>query len=524
MRPILVATLFLSAMASQPVSLIIRPAVLVSVAASQVAGQQAGFSFSQPLSRQHFISQRDHLIRRNNGQVGSLLLRQSAPQQLSRVQAPQSQAVSQQQFSNQPVQPAPQRFNNQIVSSPQAQSSQQFSNQQASFPQTQSSVLFSGQQPRLPQPQPSRQPSNPQTMPSQQVSNQQAGSLQKQPGQQVSSQSGQPAPQKINQLAGSPQTQPSQQLNNQQPSLSQAQPSRQQHDNQRAGSPQRQLVPQQHFSNQQAGIQHSQSAHQFPPGPARRHPLCGVVPDPGECRAAFPRYYFNVKTNQCDCFLYGGCGDEGLESSYMTLQECQTTCFPANTSEGPNCKEVFQDDEIIFEPVASLPFLPAPSITSGTAQGNQTALPLIPDSVNGASQNNNVTQQAAAEFIGGASNQHTPGRIPTKRHPLCGKMPDPGTCRGAFPRYYYNETMDQCDCFLYGGCGDEGLESSYASLAECQRACVPVETLEGPACKEIFQDDQEVFDPLASGSRHNSSSVADTSNISDKDLIELFSR
>ncbi|XP_047501703.1 papilin-like isoform X2 [Penaeus chinensis] len=515
MRPILVATLFLSAMASQPVPLIIRPAVLVSVAASQVAGQQAGFFFGQPLARQHFMSQRDHLIRRNNGQVGFSL------------QAPQPQAASQQQFSNQPVQPAPQMFNNQMVSSLQARQSQQFNNQQASFPQTQPSLLFSDQQPRLSQPQPSRQqPNNPQTTPSQQFNNQQAGSRQKQPGQQVNSQSGQPAPQKVNQLAGSPQTQPSQQLNNQQPSLSQAQPSRQQHDNQRAGSPQRQLVPQQNFSNQQAGTQHPQSAQQFAPEPARRHPLCGVIPDPGECRAAFPRYYFNAKTNQCDCFLYGGCGDEGLESSYMTLNECQATCSPANTFEGPNCKKVFQDDGIIFEPAASLPSLPALSITSGTAQGNQTALPLIPDSVNGASQNNITTQQAAAESIGGASNQHARRRVPTKRHPLCGKMPSPGTCRGAFPRYYYNETMDQCDCFLYGGCGDEGLESSYASLAECQQMCVPAETLEGPACKEIFQDDEQVFEPLASGSQPNPghSSVVDISNIGDENLLELFSR
>lgn len=288
MRTILVAAAILvPAMAIQPVPLLIRPAVLVSVAASQVAGQQAGVSFGQPLPRQHFMSQRDHLMRRDNGQVGSPLLRQSVPQQPSQTRAPQPQAASQQQFSSQPVQPAPQRFNNQLAGSPQVLPSQQFSNQQASFPQTQ---------------------------PSRQFNNQQTGSLQNQPGQQVSSLSGQPAPQKVNQLAGSPQTQPSQQissqagsllrqpaqqLNNQQPSLSQAQPSRQQHNNQRAGSPQRQPVPQQHFSNQQAGTQHPQSAghlqinnvtaQQFATGPARRHPLCGVIPDPGECRAAFPR-------------------------------------------------------------------------------------------------------------------------------------------------------------------------------------------------------------------------------------------
>nr|XP_027208008.1 POU domain, class 6, transcription factor 2-like [Penaeus vannamei] len=513
MRPILVATLFLSAVASQmPAPLIIRPAVFVSVAASQAMGQQAAVSFGQPLARQHFMFRGDHLTRRSNGQVGSPLLRNSAPQQPSPVRAPQPQPAPQQQFSNQPVQPAPQRFNNQLAGSRQAQPSLLFDNQQPRLPQAQSSLLFSNQKPRLPQAQPSQpQPINSQNSQSRQTApqkvNQPAGSPQTQPLQPIRNQ------------AGSPLRQPAQQVNNQQPSLSQAQPSRQQFDSRRTGGSQQ---------PQSAGhVQRSNATSpQFAARPAGRHFLCGVIPDPGECRAAFPRYYFNTQTNQCDCFLYGGCGDEGLESSYSTLNECRATCLPAIQFEGPNCKKVFQDDDILFEPAASLPSLPAPSITSGTAPGAQPALPARPDSENGASQNKSVTQQTAGESVSVASNQHTPGKAPTNRHTLCGKMPSPGTCRGAFPRYYYNETNDQCDCFLYGGCGDEGLESSYATLAECLRVCLPQETLEGPACKEVFQDDQEDFEPLASKPRPTpgQSSSVDTSNIADEDLLGLFGR
>ncbi|XP_042872691.1 papilin-like isoform X2 [Penaeus japonicus] len=534
MRALLLATLVLSAMANRmPVPLIIRPAVLVGVAASQFTGLQG-----QPTPMQHFILRRDQVFRRASSQDGSAFGQQSAPLRSSQMQP--SQQFSNQQASFPRTQPSL-VFSNHQTSSLQAQNSrqQQFNNQQPSPPQTQPSQLFNNQQAGSPQPAPqnfnNQLAGSPLRQPSPQINSQQPSSSQVQSSrQQFNNQpagSPQPAPQNFNnQLAGSPLRQPSPQINSQQPSSSQVQPSRQQFNNQQTGTPQKQPVPQhqpqptgQHQVNN-ATLQHQASlSQQFAADarPARRHPLCGVMPNPGECRAAFPRYYFNTRTNQCDCFLYGGCGDEGLDSSYMTLHECTATCFPANTLEGPNCKEVFQDDGIFFEPAASLPSLPVPSITSGTARRNQTAPPVQASSASGT-----VRPQAEARPSGVASNQNSTGRIPTTRHPLCGKIPSPGECRGAFPRYYYNETLHQCDCFIYGGCGEEGLDSSYATLEECHKTCLPENSLEGPACKEVFQDDQKDFEPFASQPRPvpGQSSNVDISTISDEDFLNLFGR
>ncbi|XP_066938542.1 uncharacterized protein [Macrobrachium rosenbergii] len=83
----------------------------------------------------------------------------------------------------------------------------------------------------------------------------------------------------------------------------------------------------------------------------RRHPMCGVTPPTGDCRAAFPRYYYNPRTDQCDCFLYGGCGQEGLKYSYRTLEECVATCHPLNTEEGPVCEELFSEEVFFDTPV-----------------------------------------------------------------------------------------------------------------------------------------------------------------------------
>ena len=50
---------------------------------------------------------------------------------------------------------------------------------------------------------------------------------------------------------------------------------------------------------------------------------CLLVPDPGLCQAAFPRYYYNSETDKCTQFLWGGC--EGVVP-FETLEECKNAC------------------------------------------------------------------------------------------------------------------------------------------------------------------------------------------------------
>ena len=50
---------------------------------------------------------------------------------------------------------------------------------------------------------------------------------------------------------------------------------------------------------------------------------CLLVPDPGLCQAAFPRYYYNSETEKCTQFLWGGCG--GVVP-FETLEECKKAC------------------------------------------------------------------------------------------------------------------------------------------------------------------------------------------------------
>uniref|UniRef100_A0A2K6SYG1 Kunitz-type protease inhibitor 2 n=1 Tax=Saimiri boliviensis boliviensis TaxID=39432 RepID=A0A2K6SYG1_SAIBB len=45
----------------------------------------------------------------------------------------------------------------------------------------------------------------------------------------------------------------------------------------------------------------------------------------GACRAAFPRWYFDVERNSCDNFTYGGC--RGNKNSYLSEEACMLRCF-----------------------------------------------------------------------------------------------------------------------------------------------------------------------------------------------------
>uniref|UniRef100_M3XL62 BPTI/Kunitz inhibitor domain-containing protein n=1 Tax=Latimeria chalumnae TaxID=7897 RepID=M3XL62_LATCH len=51
---------------------------------------------------------------------------------------------------------------------------------------------------------------------------------------------------------------------------------------------------------------------------------CDAPRQVGKCRAALPRWYFDVQAQACTKFIYGGCG--GNKNNYATQEECQRQC------------------------------------------------------------------------------------------------------------------------------------------------------------------------------------------------------
>lgn len=51
---------------------------------------------------------------------------------------------------------------------------------------------------------------------------------------------------------------------------------------------------------------------------------CSAAPEPGNCLAYMPRFYFDPASNTCEEFIYGGCG--GNANNYASLEDCEETC------------------------------------------------------------------------------------------------------------------------------------------------------------------------------------------------------
>ena len=52
--------------------------------------------------------------------------------------------------------------------------------------------------------------------------------------------------------------------------------------------------------------------------------ICSLEPETGTCKGYIPRFFFNSTSNQCEEFIYGGCG--GNENNFYTIDECLKEC------------------------------------------------------------------------------------------------------------------------------------------------------------------------------------------------------
>ena len=50
---------------------------------------------------------------------------------------------------------------------------------------------------------------------------------------------------------------------------------------------------------------------------------CNLIPDPGPCKGAFIKYYFDQSEKKCKTFVYGGC--DGLVP-FETMEDCTKKC------------------------------------------------------------------------------------------------------------------------------------------------------------------------------------------------------
>jgi papilin len=184
-----------------------------------------------------------------------------------------------------------------------------------------------------------------------------------------------------------------------------------------------------------------------PPPPPPPFEKCVTVPSAGPCRAAITRFFFDVKSKTCQKYSWGGC-EEQTGNSFETEAQCQTQCGAPTKPECPlfKCAAINCKIAPCAEGNRACPASPTIEREGGICCPACDCSPLWL---------NKNGQQQKCELDGNP----------------CSGPAVVGSCRGAFPSFFFNEKTKKCESFVFGGCG--GSANRHGTQAECEAKCIP---------------------------------------------------
>ncbi|XP_061700571.1 kunitz-type protease inhibitor 1a [Syngnathoides biaculeatus] len=195
----------------------------------------------------------------------------------------------------------------------------------------------------------------------------------------------------------------------------------------------------------------------------------------GPCRGAFPRWHYNAASERCEEFVFGGCR-ENL-NNYLSKDECTNACYGT-------------------EKRGSGRGLPLPD------QREKCGVPCTAEQftcANGCCLEPGLECDSKAQCSDGSDEQKCKDldktfqillQIPVDEQKVrCTELPQTGSCRDMFTKWYYNPLQQVCYRFNYGGC--QGNENRFDSKEACVKVC------KGVTEKDVFARKQE-FEPRVS--------------------------
>ncbi|XP_063871697.1 papilin-like isoform X6 [Scylla paramamosain] len=181
--------------------------------------------------------------------------------------------------------------------------------------------------------------------------------------------------------------------------------------------------------------------------------ICRLPIEIGHCRAVLPNWYYDVDTESCIAFFYGGCA--GNANRFQSVELCERQCgkyrnqdicnLPANP--GP-CNEALPKwyyDASVRR---------CRHFTYGGCEGNGNRFSTLPEcEVECIYHDTILPRNSTSE----------------SKTMICELDEDAGPCAEGYKRWHFSKTHGSCVMFLYGGCG--GNQNRFKTFNACNEFC-----------------------------------------------------
>ncbi|XP_070378510.1 papilin-like isoform X2 [Dermacentor albipictus] len=226
--------------------------------------------------------------------------------------------------------------------------------------------------------------------------------------------------------------------------------------------------------------------------------------DRGPCRASITRYYFDTRTGTCEEFTYGGC--EGNLNNFETVEECKASCAPQTVYEakclarpetGP-CRGhmILWAYDVNTDRCKTFTY----GGCDGTDNKYPTEQACVASCIRPRTELVEEYIMASRQLAESYNTTEVEGifSIPElqseaeRSNPVCHLPMKRGPCHAYLPRYYYYKPSKTCDLFYYGGC--RGNANNFADLEECLRVCKPLRP--GPGVEMNYVSEPKPTNPV----------------------------